>query len=171
MVLSVEGNGSARPAEVLGHRHSCCKDFATLPFALPRGQLSRGPAVDHVAVVDGGEAVVIFVVLLAASLLLLGVITRIFFEPLTVEMLSQHTTVLEFVVGAPLMVRARLLQHLVEDASIRRASRFLSIHGGDEVVIGIFPVELPHFLLLFIFLEASTGGPIFIDGLLAFSSF
>ena len=69
------------------------------------------------------------------------------------------------------MVRARLLQHLVKDASIRRASRLLSIHGGDKVVIGIFPVELPHFLLLFVFLEASTGGPIFVDGLLAFPSF
>jgi len=69
------------------------------------------------------------------------------------------------------MVRARLFQHLVEDAPIRRASRSLSIHSGDEVVIGILPVQLPCFLLLFIFLEASTGGPIFIDGLLTFLSF
>jgi hypothetical protein len=86
-------------------------------------------------------------------------------------MLSQHATILEFVVSASLMVRARLLQHLVEDASLRRASRLLSIHRGDEVVTRISLVELPHFLLLFIFLEASTGSPIFIDGLLAFSSF
>jgi hypothetical protein len=86
-------------------------------------------------------------------------------------MLSQHATILEFVVSAPLMVRARLLQHLVEDASFRRASRLLPIHRGDEVVLRISLVELPYFLLLFIFLEASTGSPFFIDGLLAFSSF
>ena len=87
VVLSIEGDGGARPAEVLGHRHSCREDLTTFPLALPHGQLCRGPTIDHVAIVDGWETVVVLVVLLVAALFLLWVVTRVLLEPQTVEML------------------------------------------------------------------------------------
>jgi len=57
---------------------------------------------------DGRETVVVLVVLLIAAFSLLWVVARVFLEPQTVEMLSQHMTVLELVVRSSLMVRARL---------------------------------------------------------------
>jgi len=86
-------------------------------------------------------------------------------------MLFQHTTILELVVGSDFMVRAWFLQHFIEDASIWGASRLLPLHGGDEIVVEVLLLELPHFLLLLVFLEPSTGGPVFISRLLAFPSF
>ena len=93
----------------MGHRHSCREDLTAFPLVLPCGQLRRGPAIDHVAVVDSGETVVVFVVLLVAALLLLWVVARVLLEPQTVEILFQHPTVLELVVGSSFMVRAWLL--------------------------------------------------------------
>jgi len=58
--------------------------------------------------VNGREAIVILVAFLVVALLLLWVVACVPSEPQAVEMLFQHTTVLELVVGASLMVRARL---------------------------------------------------------------
>ena len=44
-------------------------------------------------------------------------------------------------------------------------------HGGDKIVVEIFPLELSRILLLLVLLGPSTGGPIFIGRLLAFPSF
>jgi len=77
-------------------------------------------------------------------------------------------TVLELVVGASLMVRAWFFQHLVENASIWRASGPLRLHGGDEIVVEVFLLELPRFLLLLVFLGTSAGGPSSSAGCLPF---
>jgi len=86
-------------------------------------------------------------------------------------MLFQHATVFELVIGSSLMLRAWLLYHLIKDASIWRTLRPLAFHGGDKIVVEIFSLELPRFLLLLIPLGPSTRGPIFIGRLLAFPSF
>jgi len=39
VVVAVEGDGGARPVEVLWHCHPCREDLAALPLALPRGEL------------------------------------------------------------------------------------------------------------------------------------
>jgi len=69
------------------------------------------------------------------------------------------------------VVRAWLFQHLVEDAPLWRASRPFAFHGGDEIVVEIFPLERPCFLLLLALLGPSTGALIIIGGQLAFPSF
>jgi len=57
---------------------------------------------------DGRETIVDLVVLFITALLLLWVVAYVLLKPQTVEMLFQHTTVFELVVGSSLMVRARL---------------------------------------------------------------
>jgi len=59
--------------------------------------------------VDGRETVVVFAVPLVTALFFLQVVTCVLLEPQTVEMLFQHTAVLELVVCPSLMVRAWLL--------------------------------------------------------------
>jgi len=49
--------------------------------------------------------------------------------------------------------------------------RLLPLHGGDEVVVEVLLLELPHLLLLLVLLEPSTRGLVFIGRLLAFPSF
>jgi len=172
VVVSIEGDGGARLVEVLGHRHPCRKNLTAFSLALPCGQLRRGSAIDHVAVMDGREVVVVFVVPFVAALLFLLVITGVLPEPQAVEMLFQHATVLELVVGPSLMIRARLLQHLVEDAHLWRASRLFALHGGDEIVVEIFPLERSRLLLLLlVLLGPSTGALVVIGELLIFPSF
>jgi len=80
-------------------------------------------------------------------------------------------TVLELVVCPSLVVRAWLLQHLVEDAYLRRASRPFAFHGGDEIVVKVFPLERACFLLLLVLLGPSTGALVLVSGRLAFPSF
>ena len=61
VVVAVEGDGSARPVEVLGHRHPNRKDLPTLPLALSRHELRRGPAIGHVTIVNYGEPIIVLV--------------------------------------------------------------------------------------------------------------
>jgi len=86
-------------------------------------------------------------------------------------MLFQHTTVLELMVGSSLMVRARLLQHLIEDARLWRTSRPFVFHGGNEIVVEVFPLERAGFLLLLVILRLSTRALVVIGGRLALPSF
>ena len=69
------------------------------------------------------------------------------------------------------MVRAWLLQHLIEDGPFRGPSRPFALHGGDEIVVEVFPLERSGLLLLFVLLGSSTGALIIIGGQLSFPSF
>jgi len=51
------------------------------------------------------------------------------------------------------------------------ASRLFAFHGGDEIVVDVFPLGWPGFLLLLVLLGTSTRTLILIGGLLAFPSF
>jgi len=70
VIITVEGDGGAGAVNILGHRHSDRKDLPTLPLALSRRELCRGPAIDHVVVMNHWE----FIVVLAATF----VITLVF---------------------------------------------------------------------------------------------
>ena len=70
VVVTVEGDGSARPVEVLWHYHPCCEDLAVLPLTLSRGKLRRGSTVDHEAVVDGRESLIVFTSTLVVTFIL-----------------------------------------------------------------------------------------------------
>jgi len=70
-----------------------------------------------------------------------------------------------------LVVGAWLLQHLVEDGPFWGPSRPFALHGGDEIVIKVFPLEWSGLLLLFVLLGSSTGALIIISGRPSFPSF
>jgi len=74
-------------------------------------------------------------------------------------------------VGSSLMVRTRLLQHLIKDACLWRTSRPFAFHGGYEIVVEVFPLERAGFLLLVVLLGPSTRALIIIGGRLALPSF
>ena len=69
-----------------------------------------------------------------------------------------------------LVVGAWLLQHLVEDGPFWGPTRPFALHGGDEIVIEILPLEWSGFLLLFVLLGSSIGALVIIGGRLAFPS-
>ena len=61
-----------------------------------------------------------FVVLLAAAFVAALVLPLVIpLDAQTVEIFLQHARVLEFVVGPSVVIRAGLLQYLVEDGSLR----------------------------------------------------
>jgi hypothetical protein len=70
MIVTVEGDGGARLAEVLWHYHSCRKDLPSFPLALLRGDLCSRPAIDHVAVMDYGELLVVLASALVVAFVL-----------------------------------------------------------------------------------------------------
>ena len=39
VIIAVEGDGGARPVEILWHCHPCCEDLTALPLVLSRGEL------------------------------------------------------------------------------------------------------------------------------------
>jgi len=118
--------------------------------------------------VDGWETLILFVVPLVAVLFFLLVVLL---EPQVIEVSFQHAAVLEHVVCPSLMLRAGLLQHLVEDSSLRGSSRFFTLRGGDEIVVEYLTLERPCFLLLLVLLGSSTGAFIVVGWRLAFASF
>jgi len=61
------------------------------------------------------------------------------------------------VVGPSLVIRAGLLQHLVEDSPLRGTSRFLALNRSDEIIIrNLLLALLDLLLLLAILLGALT---------------
>ena len=168
MVVTVEGDGGARPVEVLGHRHPCRKDLVALPLALPRGELRRGPTVDHVAVVDGRET---FVFLVAPLVVAFVSPLVIFFQPQAIEISFQHTTVFELVIRPSLMIRVGLFENLVEDGTLWGPSRLFALHSGDEVIVCSLPLKWSCLLPFLSFLRPSAGALVIIHWFLIFASF
>src|SRR5688500_16503004 len=98
---------------------------------------SRGvchlPTVDHEAVADLGElsCLVIFLLSIVESLATLRG------WPGLVKVASKHGTLLKGVLDGPLMIGARLLEHLVEEVGTSgRFSRVLVLGDGDKVRVG-----------------------------------
>ena len=56
-----------------------------------------------------------------------------------------------------LVIRARLLQHLVEDGSLRGALRLFALDHGDEVVVNGLVLVLLRLLLLVVVLLGSSA--------------
>jgi len=65
--------------------------------------------------VDGGEPLIFFVSALVVVFVLPLVVLL---QPQAVEVLFQHAAVLEPVIGPSLVVRAGLLEHLIEDGPL-----------------------------------------------------
>src|SRR5688572_18611740 len=91
------------------------------------------PSIDHEAVADLGEPPcwVFFVLVVVVGPATLGG------WPGPVEMTPKHNALLEGVLDGPLMVGARLLEHLVEEVCTSRGlPRVLILGGGDKVRVG-----------------------------------
>jgi hypothetical protein len=91
------------------------------------------PTVDHEAVADLGELsclVIFLLVVVASPATLRG-------WPGPVEVASKHSALLEGVLDGPLMIRARLLEHLVEEVGTSGGfPRVLVLGGGNKVRVG-----------------------------------
>jgi hypothetical protein len=91
------------------------------------------PTIDHEAVVDLGELsrLVIFLLIIVASPATLRGWLGL------VKVAPKHGTLLKGVLDGPLMIGARLLEHLVEEVgSSGRFPRVLVLGGGDKVRVG-----------------------------------
>ena len=53
-------------------------------------------------------------------------------------------------IGSSLVVRARVLEHLIKDGPLWGALRLLALNNGDEVIIEALPLDLLCLLLLFV---------------------
>src|SRR6185437_4737950 len=150
-----------RPVEVgwrgLGHG----EDFPTFTLALPRDIVHRRPSEDEEGVLHWGELIVSTFV--ASILLLVLVVMRD-----AVLVLPEHLALLEGVVDRALVVRARLLEHVVEQATTasRGASRSFAVRGSDEGLVGVCRLpwstqvwwgRLLPFLPPFLFLGGGVG--------------
>ena len=99
--------------------------------------LSRGvrhlPTVDHEAVADLGElsCLVIFLLIIIASP------ATLHGWPDLVKVAPKHGALLKDVLDGPLMIGARLLEHLVEEVGTSGGfPRVLVLGGGDKVRVG-----------------------------------
>jgi hypothetical protein len=91
------------------------------------------PTVDHEAVADLGElsCLVIFLLIVVASP---ATLRR---RPGLVKVAPKHSALLKGVLDVPLMIGARLLEHLVEKVGTSEGfPRVLVLGGGDKVRVG-----------------------------------
>src|SRR6185369_4454190 len=138
VVLVAKGDGILRLVEVGWRGFGDGKDFAALTLALPRSHIRRCSSKDEEGVLYWGELIVSTFV--ARILLLVFVVMRD-----TVVVLLEHLTPLEGMIDRALVVRARLLKHVVELATTasRGASRSLAVWGGCEGLLGVLCLPRP----------------------------
>jgi hypothetical protein len=120
---------------------------------VPSRGVRQWPAVDHEAVVDLGELLCLVI------LLLVVVVGPATFRrwPSLVKVAPKHDARLEGVLDGPLMIGARLLEHLVEEIGASgRFPRVLVLSGGDKVRVGGVAFRLR--LLLAFLLGAALSG-------------
>jgi hypothetical protein len=122
-------------------------------LAVPNRGVRHLPTVDHEAVVDLEELLCLMI------LLLVVVVGPATFRrwPGLVKVAPKHDTLLKGVLDGPLMIGARLLEHLVEE--IGTSGRFLMVlvlSGGDKVRVGGVAFLLR--LLLAFLLGATLSG-------------
>jgi hypothetical protein len=122
-------------------------------LAVPSRGVRRWPAVDHEAVVDLGELLCLVILLLVV---VVGPTTFRRWPGLD-KVAPKHDTLLKGVLDGPLMIGARLLEHLVEEIGTSgRFPRVLVLSGGDKVRIGGVAFLLR--LLLALLLGAALSG-------------
>jgi hypothetical protein len=124
-----------------------------LLLAVPSRGVRHLPTVDHKAVVDLGElpCLVIFLLIIVAGP------ATLHRWPDLVKVAPKHGALLKGVLDGPLMIGARLLEHLVEEIGAPgRFPRVLVLSGGDKVLVGgvAFRVRL---LLAFLLGAALSG--------------
>jgi hypothetical protein len=108
------------------------------------------PTVDHEAVADLGElcCLVIFLLIVVASPATLRGWSGL------VKVAPKHGTLLKGVLDWPLMIGARLLEHLVEEVGTSGGfSRVVVLGGSDKVRVGSVALRLR---LLLAFLLGAT---------------
>src|SRR6185369_14626123 len=127
VVLVAKGDGILRLVEVGWRGFGDGKDFAALVLALPRSHVRRCSSKDEEGVLHWGELVISTFV--ARILLLVFVVMRD-----VVVIVLEHFALLEGMVDRALVVRARLLKHVVELATTasRGASRSSAVWGSSE---------------------------------------
>jgi hypothetical protein len=124
-----------------------------LLLAVPSRDVRHLPTVDHEAVVDLEE--LLFLVIL----LLIIVVGPTTFRrwPGLVKVVPKHDALLKGVLDGPLMIGARLLEHLIEEiGTSKRFLRVLVLSGGDKVRVG--GVAFRSRLLLVLLLGVALSG-------------
>ena len=132
VILAAKGDGVLRPVEVGWHGFGDGKDLAVLTLALPRCHIRRCSSKDEEGVLHWGELVIsIFV----ASVLLLVFVVMCD----AVVVLLEHLALLEGMIDRALVVRARLLKHVIElsTTASRGASRSFAVRDGSEGLLGV----------------------------------
>src|SRR6185437_10741782 len=110
VVLAAKGNGIPRPIEVGWRGLGDGENFPALALALPRSHVRRCSSKDEEGVLHWGELVISSFV--ASILLLVFVTVRD-----AVVVFLEHLALLEGMIDRALVVRARLLKHVVELAT------------------------------------------------------
>ena len=110
MILPIEGDRLLRPVEVSGSSHLDREDLSAFPLSLACRKARRGSTKDHEGIVHLGEPVILVVVSVAGALLL-GVIVG---EPELGVVASEYGSFFEGMLYQALVVRAGLLEHIVE---------------------------------------------------------
>jgi hypothetical protein len=116
-----------------------------LLLAVPSQGVRHLPTVDHEAVVDLEELPCLVI------LLLIVVVGPATFRrwPGLVKVAPKHGALLKGVLDGPLMIGARLLEHLVEEiGASERSLRVLVLSGGDKVRVGGVAFRLRLLLVL-----------------------
>jgi hypothetical protein len=91
------------------------------------------PTVDHEAVVDLGKLLCLVILLLVV---VVGPATLRRWPGL-VKVAPKHDTLLKGALDGPLMIGARLLEHLIKEiGTSRRFPRVLVLSGGNKVSVG-----------------------------------
>jgi hypothetical protein len=103
---------------------------------------------------DGGESFIFFVSALVINFVLP---LLILLQPEAAEVLFQHVTVLELVIGPSLVVRAGLLNHLVEDGPLWGPQGFLRSTAATESSLRASRLIGHVFFLLLFFLGPLLG--------------
>jgi len=129
VVVSIKGDRLSRPVEVPRSGYPDREVLSTFPLSLPRRKACRGSAEDHEGVAYLGETVVLVLVPIVGALLL-GVVVG---EPEPGVVTPQHGAILESVLDRTLVVRAGLLEHVVEGPRAFEASGVLAFCGRDQI--------------------------------------
>jgi hypothetical protein len=112
VIIMVESDGNLRPVKEVGGRRLHGEDLSPFSLALARRETCRGPSIDHEAVVDLGEPLILVVTLGIFLLVIL-------LDAYALKVPTKHVAVFEVVVRGSLVVGTRLLEHFVKDSPTR----------------------------------------------------